>query len=348
VPSREPIALLLLPRRLEGFILEDLARDLLRAPRVLAAGPGRVPYGSYGRLPGAIAERVATQHAQRLAARLPGPVGVVLIFHPLQVFVAEALLRANPGAELWYSRWDRYENAYDASPRLRARLAELHERAAGQASLTLAVSGALAEQEERAGRTAALAPPPHDSFPAPAPEGAVVAVSLGHLGWRTDWALLRELGERMPELVLLLIGEWHEDESGEEADFRACRALPNFVWLGRQPDEQAARLVLCADVGIVPFRQEEFNDAALPQRIVKYARLGRRTIAPDLAGVRTWDRAVTVARTPEEWMSALRDSAGRRAGVDEDLRDWALAQTAERQNAPLWERLGALGVVEQS
>jgi glycosyltransferase involved in cell wall biosynthesis len=348
VPSREPIALLLLPRRLEGFILEDLARDLLRAPRVLATEPGRVPYGAYGRMLAPAAERVAGQQAARFAKRLPGPIGVVLIFHPLQVFVAEALLQANPEAELWYSRWDRYENAYDASPRLRARLAELHERVAAQASLTLTVSGALAEQEERAGRAAILAPPPHDSFPAPAPEDAVVAVSLGHLGWRTDWSLLRQLGERMPDLVLLLIGEWHEDESGADADFRACRALPNFVWLGRQPDEQAARLVLCADVGIVPFRREEFNDAALPQRIVKYARVGRRTIAPDLAGVRTWDRAVTIARTADDWIRALRESAGRRAGVDEDLRDWALAQTAERQNARLWERLGALGVVERS
>lgn len=321
-----------------------MARDLLRAPRVLAAGPGRVPYGAYGRMPGPVAGRVAAQQAQRLAAGLPGPVGVVVIFHPLQIFMAEALLEANPRAELWYSRWDRYESAYDATPRLRTRLAQLHERAATRAALTLAVSGALAQQEEDAGRTAVLAPPPHDSFPAPEPEGAVVAVSLGHLGWRTDWALLRALGEQMPELVLLLIGEWHEDESGEDADFHACRALPNLVWLGRQPDEQAARLVLCADVGIVPFRKEEFNDAALPQRIIKYARLGRRTIAPDLAGVRTWDRAVTVARTPEEWIEALRNSKGNRAGADEELRDWALAQTAERQNAPLRERLAELGI----
>lgn len=323
-----------------------MARDLLRAPRVLAAGPGRVPYGAYGRMPASLGRRVAAQQAQRLAATLPGPLSVVVIFHPLQIFLAEALLKSNPAAELWYSRWDRYESAYDASPRLRARLAQLHERAATRASLTLAVSGALAEQEEDAGRTAVLAPPPHDSFPAPAPESAVVAVSLGHLGWRTDWALLRALGERMPELVVLLIGEWHEDESGEDADFRACRTLPNLVWAGRQPDEQAARLVLCADVGIVPFRKEEFNDAALPQRIIKYARLGRRTIAPDLAGVRTWDRAVTVARTHEEWIEALRSAAGQRGAADEELRDWALAQTAQQQNAVLWERLETLGIAQ--
>jgi hypothetical protein len=303
-----------------------------------------LPYGAFGRMPPALARRAAARRAAMIARGLPGPPRVILMFHPLQLPVAEALLAAHPGAELWYSRWDRYESAYDAPPRLRTRLAELHERAASRASLTLAVSGALAQQEEDAGRRAVLAPPPHDSFPAPDPGQAVVAVSLGHLGRRTDWALLRALGERMPELVLLLIGECHEDESGSDADFRACRALPNLVWLGRQPDEQAARLVLCADVGIVPFRREEFNDAALPQRIVKYARLGRRTVAPDLAGVRTWERAVTVARTHNEWIEALRASAGARGSADAELREWALAQTAERQNAPLWERLAELGI----
>ena len=48
----------------------------------------------------------------------------------------------------------------------------------------------------------------------------------------------------------------------------------------RRTDEEAARLILCADVGIVPFKVEPFNDAGLPYRILKYARLGRRTVAP--------------------------------------------------------------------
>ena len=99
----------------------------------------------------------------------------------------------------------------------------------------------------------------------------------------------------MPELVLLLIGAWHEDESGSDEDYQACRRLPNLVWLGRRSDEEAARLILLADVGIVPFERSEFNDTALPYRIIKYARLGRRTVSRDLAGVRTWERAVTVA-----------------------------------------------------
>ena len=120
----------------------------------------------------------------------------------------------------------------------------------------------------------------------------------------------------MPELVLLLVGEWHEDECAKDADFAWCRTAPGFVWLGRRSDEEAARLILCADVGILPFRVEPFNDAALPYRILKYARLGRRTVSPELAGVHTWDRAVTTAADADAFVAALRAHAGARVRPD--------------------------------
>jgi hypothetical protein len=340
----DPRALLLLPRPLEGFILGDQARDLLRAEGVAAADPPRVPYGALARLPAPLRDRLARGTARRLLRTLRGDLRAVAIFHPVQWPLARALLAAQPQAELWYARWDRYEVAYDASPRMRRRLAALHEAAARRSALTFVVSGKLAELEREAGRDAQLLGLAADSFPAPEPGTAIIAVSLGHLGWRTDWALLRAVAERLPELVLLLVGAWHEDECKDDPDFHWCRQAPSLVWLGRRSDEEAARLILCADVGILPFRVEPFNDAALPYRILKYARLGRRTISPELAGVHTWERAVTTAADADAFVAALRAQAGARVRPDADLRAWALEQTAERVNAPLWERLRALGV----
>lgn len=344
-PAGGPTALLLLPRRLESFILGDLAHDLLRAPRVAALEPGRLPYGAYGRLPPAAAALLARGFARRLELR--GDPRVLIMFHPLQWPLASALLERHPRAELWYSVWDRYDHALDASPRMRERLSAFHGAAAEAARWVFTASDALAELERADGRVAEAVPPPHDGFPAPDPEAAVVAVSLGHLGRRVDWALLRGVAEAMPELVLLLVGEAHPDECAGDADFAACRELANLVWLGRLDDQAAARVILCADVGIVPFRSgDPFNDAGLPQRIVKYARLGRRTIAPPLAGARTWERAVTFCDGAEEWVTALRAGAGGRAQPDSGLRAWALAQTAARQDAPIWKRLLAAGVVD--
>jgi glycosyltransferase involved in cell wall biosynthesis len=337
-----PIAVLLLPRELERFILRDQAEDLLHAPGVVAVEPARMSYGAYLRLPVSVADGLAATQARRL--RLPGLPRVIVIFHPLQYPLARGLIARHPDAELWYWRWDRYEAAYDATPRQRARLADLHLAASLRAEVNVVVSDALGELAREEGSEPVLVPLAADSFPAPDPSPTVVAVSLGHLGHRTDWTLLRQVSDGMPELVLLLIGEWHEAECAHDPDYQACRTAPNLVWLGRRSDEEAARLISLADVGIVPFERSEFNDTGLPYRILKYAKLGRRTISPDLKGVRTWANAVTIADGPQEWIAALRASAGARVKPDLELREWALSQTAHEQNRPLWERLEALGI----
>jgi hypothetical protein len=342
-----PLCLLLLPRELESFILRDQAEDLLRASQVVAVDPPRVPYGALARLPHGLAERMAGTVAKRLikALRRNGDrPRVVVIFHPVQVLLAQAIMTLVGDCELWYGRWDRYEHAYDAGPHMRGRLEALHDAAGRLSSLTFVASEELARLEREAGRDAALVPLAADGFPAPDPGEAVIAVSLGHLGWRTDWALLRAVAQQLPGLVLLLVGAWHDDECANDPDYAWCRTYPGFVWLGARSDEEAARLILCADVGIVPFKVEPFNDAALPYRILKYARLGRRTVAPELAGVRTWETAVTTAPDAEAFAAALREQAGRRCNPDRALREWALEQTAVEQNAPLWDRLEALGM----
>jgi hypothetical protein len=348
--AENPLLVLLLPRELESFILRDQAEDLLRAQGVVAVDPPRMPYGVYGRFPPGIGDGLGTRAARRLvkALRRRGRPAAVAIFHPLQYPVARGILADVPGCELWYGRWDRYEHAYDASPKMRERLEELHELAAERSSLTFVASEQLAKLEREEGRDAEVVTLAADSFPAPdpAPEGGnVVAVSLGHLGWRTDWKLVREVADRLGDaLVLLLIGAWHEDECRDDPDFAACREHPSLVWLGPREDREAARLILAADVGIVPFKVEPFNDAGLPYRILKYARLGRRTVSPELAGVHTWERAVTTAPDAAAFADALRAHAGARLRPDLELRAWALEQTARRQNEPLWQRMAQLGI----
>jgi hypothetical protein len=345
-----PTCVLLLPRPLERFILRDQAEDLLRARNVIAVDPARLPYGAYGRLPEMLGVGLATRQAKRLLRALrKGGVKprVVVVFHPLQYYLAAGIVSQVEDCELWYGRWDRYEEAYDAGPALRERLRDLHERTVTRASLTFVASDKLAALEHVAGRQATLVPLAADSFPAPPPAPVTVAISLGHLGHRTDWKLLRAVAEEMRgELVLLLVGERHDEEMADDEDFAACTKLPNLVWLGRQDDQAAARLIQAADVGIVPFEHSDFNDAALPYRILKYARLGRRTICPDLAGAHTWSRAVDFADDAPAFAAALREAAGARNAPDLGLREWALAQTAREQNAPLWDRLEALGIVE--
>src|SRR3954471_23652109 len=140
-PALPPIGVLLLPRALEQFILRDQAEDLLTAPGVVAVEPARMSYGTYLRLPASVADGVAATQGRpprpprRL--RLPGRPRVIVIFHPLQYPLARGLIAHHPDAELWYWRWDRYEAAYDASRRQKARLEELHLAASMRAAVDI-------------------------------------------------------------------------------------------------------------------------------------------------------------------------------------------------------------------
>jgi hypothetical protein len=341
--SAPPIALLLVPRTVERFILYDQGQDLLRAPGVVAVEAPRLPYGALGRVPRWLGDALSSAQAARL--RVPGTPVAAMMFHPFQWPFARALLARFPDCQLWYGLFDRTPAAPDAGARTRARLEELHAEAAARAHLVFAVSPTLVELERAAGRQAVLMPSAADSFPAPDPAATTIAVCFGTSGRRTDWRLLRALGEAMGDnLTMLFVGDLDEAEVRADPDFQACRALPQYVWLGRRSNAEASRLILAADVGVLPMLPDDFNDAGLPNRILKAARLGRRTIAPDFGGIAVWERAIVRCPTAADWIVALRAARGARCAPDAELREWALGQTGERQNAPLWRRLAALGV----
>ena len=122
----QQLLVLLLPRPLERFHLEAQARELLRAPGAVAVDPARLPVA---RLPATVAAGLAVGQAKRM--RLPGTPAAVAIFHPLQFYLAGALLARHHGAELWYG---------EPEPEERGGLEALHTAAAERAALTFPVT----------------------------------------------------------------------------------------------------------------------------------------------------------------------------------------------------------------
>ena len=126
----QPLLVLLLPRRLERFDLEPRARELLRAPGVVAVDPSRL---SPRRMPSTVAARLAVGQAKRM--RLPGIVAAVAIFHPLEFFLAAALLARHHGAELWYGLPELGPDAGEDVERVHAAVVDRATLTAGPAEL---------------------------------------------------------------------------------------------------------------------------------------------------------------------------------------------------------------------
>lgn len=142
-PPDEPLGLLLLPRRLEQFELEDHARALLQIPRVVALEPGRF------RTPSFLRTAAPLRTARRL--KLPGLPRVVVLYHPMQYPLARALCTRYERAELWYLRPD-HAAFHDQAGYLREELLELDELAAERATRTVL----LGTEEVLAAQTASL------------------------------------------------------------------------------------------------------------------------------------------------------------------------------------------------
>lgn len=93
-----PLAVLLLPAKLEQSPQRERIEALLRSPGAIAVEPPAVGYGSR---PGLMRQRIAAGQARRM--RLPGQPRAIVVFDERQYPLARALLAEHPEAELWYS-----------------------------------------------------------------------------------------------------------------------------------------------------------------------------------------------------------------------------------------------------
>jgi len=90
----DPLAIMLLPGRLEGLAMEAHVRDLLSIPRVVALEPSRLRPARSRR------DAVSLRQARRL--RFPGRPRLLLLYHPAQYPLARALCACHEDLELWY------------------------------------------------------------------------------------------------------------------------------------------------------------------------------------------------------------------------------------------------------
>ncbi len=135
----ETLGVLLLPRRLEQFELEEHARSLLQIPRVLALEPGRF------RTPRILRDAAPLRQAKRL--KLPGQVRLVVLYHPIQYPLARALLGRYSETELWYFR-PAWEALVERDGYTREELLELDGLATERSARILAAGQQLADSND--------------------------------------------------------------------------------------------------------------------------------------------------------------------------------------------------------
>ena len=316
-----------------------------------------MPYGATGGCRARGRRRMARgPGAADAAAGCRAAPAVIVIFHPLQWPLARELLeRARRARSSGTGAGTATRRPTTRRRRCASGCARCTTRRPTASALTFVASDRLAELERDAGREAdARRARRRGRSRRPTGRGAASSpISLGHLGWRTDWALLRarRRASSATGSCCCSSARGTRTRSAATPTSGVPRAAEPRVARVALDDEAAARLIQAADVGIVPFERSAFNDAGLPYRILKYARLGRRTVCrrsspgradvgaggdvrPDAAGspTRCSSRpARGCGRTRAARVGARADRrAGQRAAVGAPARSWGRDDAASR------------------
>lgn len=128
---------------------------------------------------------------------------------------------------------------------------------------------------------------------------------VGTLGDRVDFRLLRALAAQGRSL--LLVGA--RQKSFSLLGISDLLDRPNVRWVGPKPYASLGSYLRTIDVGLVPYRDDVFNRASFPLKMLEYLAAGRPVVSSDLPAARWLDTAlVRVARDQAEF-PALVDEA---------------------------------------
>lgn len=191
------------------------------------------------------------------------------------------------------------------------RLAAAETRLAGASDLIVAVSEGATEKLRAQGYPAAYLPNGCDTAPfdgldqVPAagdvPLQGTIAGFVGHLNGRTDLALLEGVADA--GLGLLLIGP--RDAAFEPQRFERLVARSNVAYLGPRPYADLPAYMKLIDVGLVPYRLNEFNRLSFPMKTLEYLAAGRPVVATSLPEIRALGTdLVALADGPGEFAAA--------------------------------------------
>jgi glycosyltransferase involved in cell wall biosynthesis len=141
-------------------------------------------------------------------------------------------------------------------------------------------------------------------LPLPREIAALEKPVIGYYGVideRIDYALLRHLAESLPQAELVMVGPVVKVDPNE------LPQAPNIHWLGQRQYAELPAHVKGFDVCLMPFALNEATEYINPTKTLEYMAAGKPIVSTAISDVvHNFTPVVTVARSPEEFVAALR------------------------------------------
>ncbi len=306
-----------------------------------------LPWGQRFRFASKANSSVTGRVLERFIRRLPAPV-VVWIYDPS----AAGIATATRGAISVYDCVDDYVEQVGPDARRRAAVAAGDGEAAIHSVVVFATTRTLYERHKRRNPNTHLVPNAGDyAHFSPAADRAFAAPEVARLPHPTvgfagnflpskvDFRLIEALAIGRPDWSILLIGP---GQNGSLDALDHLSKIPNVRWLGVKPYSELPRYVAAFDVGVIPYRTNDYTRSCFPLKVYEYLAAGKPVVASGLPELAEMEPDVTLTHGPGEFIAAVEKALDEQTNADRDRR-MALARqhTWESRTERLLELVGA-------
>lgn len=246
---------------------------------------------------------------KRVLSRLyPGTERIIQwVYHPIQNWV----FGIDQDWGKIYECYDEYSFSPTGEPELRTW--NLEKRILSDADLTFVTTQGLKDRRDSLARRFELLPNgvPDWYFENSHVRSDLLAgiprprfVYLGNARSIVDFQLLYELFKKRPDWYLVFLGP--VERAGAVA---ALKRLPNVRFFGVIPQTEVPQYLRCFDVGLIPFRDNDFTRVMTTLKLCEYLSAGLPVVATDLPEFRRFDGPITLTRADaESFERAITDS----------------------------------------
>ncbi|HEO8420178.1 teichuronic acid biosynthesis protein TuaH [Niallia sp. FSL W8-0635] len=114
------------------------------------------------------------------------------------------------------------------------------------------------------------------------------AITIGYIGGikpKLDFYLLQQIARRRKEWRILLVGP---DGTNSSQEFMQLLEEPNIQWTGSVPREQVSEYMHTLDVGIMPYKDIQYNKAIFPLKLFEFLAAGKPVIGMNLPSTKAY------------------------------------------------------------
>ena len=160
-----------------------------------------------------------------------------------------------------------------------------------------------------------------------------IALFVGMIEDWFDAELLSEVALKLPEVNFVLIGEC-------KINTISLEKLSNVYMLGSKSPAKVPSYMYHSNIGIIPFKQNDFCNAINPVKYYEYIACGLPVVATTSLEFQMLGEPVYLASNAQEFSIGIKKALGERSSLREHLREIAKEMSWEKRWNTIMKNLG--------